>query len=410
MFSIAPMIYSSSFIEVKLFTSLSSFFKSVIVLTIWLSSLASAIMIVMFKNIDENSLNISRFLPISKFEFFKIIILKQSYFSLFTCFVLIFMMAFMQEDVASFFGYRTYAEEFLSRIILMERFESTLVYASPFALVAMFSAILLYFILKKNSWKPSQDQISPLNNLNIITYEKAPYIVVFVFSLISFFLLVKLVLKVDFLQFGTLVDENISVVLNSFFLSILASFIATVLSVYLVDYFKNSPSKMIFLIAFFSLYWFLPSSLVGLTLVKLSQQFYINYEIFEYIMLVYGYVLKVLPLGMMLMLILSQQKNSSHIFKFVKLSKQSVFLKIVFPMQWRAWFIVFIVLFLLLLNEITTTVLLVPAGFETIIVKIYNLMHYGDYETVAFLSLLQISLIMLGLFTLVIMRGFNDKA
>ena len=70
---------------------------------------------------------------------------------------------------------------------------------------------------------------------------------------------------------------------------------------------------------------------------------------------------------------------------------------------------VLVILFFLVLNEVTTTVLLVPPGFETIIVKIYNLMHYGDFKTVAFLSLLQSTLVLATIYLVTRVGGFYDK-
>jgi len=411
MFSTAPVIYTSVLSDIEIFNSLNALIKSVIVLAIWLLPLASGIMILMMHNIDESSLVTSRFLPISNFVVFKTIILKQSYFALFGTFTLIFMMAFIQEDVPSFFGYRTYAEEFLSRIILMEKFESTLIYASPFIIFAIASSALLYSMLKKSSWNLFQDQITPLNRLNLISSGKFSYLGVLLFSAIVLFIIFQLLNKVNFSVFTTLLSENIPVLLNSLFLAFCASLIATLLSVYLVNYFnyKSSPSKMIFLISFLSLYWFLPSSLTGLALLKFSQFYYFESEAYEYGMLIYGYVLRVLPIGLVTMLILSQYSSPAHLFKLLKISKQSMFFNIVLPMQWRGWLMVFGILFFLVLNEITTTVLLVPPGFETIIVKIYNLMHYGDFGTVAFLSLLQIALILAGLSLFALVKGTHDR-
>ena len=56
-----------------------------------------------------------------------------------------------------------------------------------------------------------------------------------------------------------------------------------------------------------------------------------------------------------------------------------------------------IILMVFSLSELSSTILLIPAGEETIIVKTYNLMHYGDFSSVAFLSLMQISLILISM-------------
>ena len=320
-------------------------------------------------------------------------------------------MVFIQEGVPSFFGYRTYAEEFLSRIILLEKFESTLIYGWPFIIFALLSSAVLYLLLKKSSWRLFQDQITPLNKLDFIRSRKLVYFGISLFITIVLFIIFKLLIKVNFSLVTTLFSDNSPILFNSFFLSLFAAFIATLLSACLVNYFKSrySVSTMILLISFSSFYWFLPSSLTGLTLLKFSQLYYIDSEVYEYALLLYGYTLHVLPIGLLMMLIFSQHAYSSFLFNLIQISKPRLFFAIYLPMLWKKWLMVLAILFFLVLNEVTTTVLLVPAGFETIIVKIFNLMHYGDFETVAFLSLLQIALILLVLSLFALTRVVYDK-
>jgi len=408
LFAIAPIIYTSLLSQLSFFIFLSPLIKSILVLTLWISPLASGIMILMMAYIDKSSLEILKFLPLRSFNIFKDIIVKQLLFSLFAIFTLVFMMIFIQEEVPSFFGYRTYAEEFLSRIILMEEFESTLLYSLPFVLFSFVSSLLFYFLSKYNDKKTFENGIIYLDKLKFIKSKILPYFAVLIFLLILFFIIFSLLSKIDFSSFTTLLDENISILLNSFVLASLASIIATTLSIYFIKYFNNYLHITI-LISFSSLYWFLPSSLTALVIIKFSQIFYIDSEIYSYLMLLYAYVLRVLPIGLVMIFILSKEYDSNHFFKLVKISKWNLFFKIVLPQQYKGWLLVFAILFFLVLNEITTTILLVPAGFETLILKIYNLLHYGDFNTVAFLSLLQIVVILFSIFLFILGRVNYDK-
>jgi iron(III) transport system permease protein len=410
LFAIAPIIYTALLSGLRLFNTLNALTKSVTVLTLWLLPLASGIMILIMRNIDQSSLITAKFLPLSKFTIFKEVILKQSRLALLGISTLIFMMVFIQEEVPSFFGYRTYAEDFLSRIILMEKIESTIIYAWPFIVFALGTTAVLYFILKKNSWKLFQDHIAPLDKLTLFHSEKFSYISILLFSIIVLFIIFQLLSRVNFSIFATLFSDNSTILLNSFLLSASGAFVATLLSYYLINYFRHSLSKTGLLVAFLSLYWFLPSSLTGLTLLRFSQLYYLDSKIYEYGILLYGYILRALPVGLIIMLILSRHTYSNHLLKFLKIPAHRRFFTIILPIQWKKWLIIFGILFFLILNEITTTVLLVPPGFETIIVKIYNLMHYGDLETVTFLSLMQIILILAGLSFFILTRGLHDRA
>ncbi len=409
LFATAPIIYTSLLSELALFNTLSPLLRSVIVLTLWLLPLASGIMILMMRYVDQSSLDTLKFLLLPKFVVLKEVLFKQVYFPLLGTFFLIFVMVFIQEEVPSYFGYRTYAEDFLSRIILMENFESTLFYALPFIVLALGSSGLFYFLIKKNVWKLFDDLITPLEKLDLIHSQKAAYFALIIFVTVALFIFLGLVYKVEYSMLMPLFLENSPILLNSFFLSFFAALGATVLSLYFVNYFNHSRPKMILLVAFLSLYWFLPSSLTALVLLKFSQLFYSNSEVYAYALLLYGYILRVLPVALIIMMIMSRHHDSSYLLRLIKISRWRLFFTIVLPMQWKKWLMVLVILFFLVLNEVTTTVLLVPPGFETIIVKIYNLMHYGDFKTVAFLSLLQSTLVLATIYLVTRVGGFYDK-
>jgi len=408
LFATAPIIYASLLSEIALFNTLSPLLRSVIVLTLWLLPLASGVMILMMHYVDQSSLNTLKFLSLSKVIVFKEILFKQNYFGLLGTFFLIFMMVFVQEEVPSFFAYRTYAEDFLSRVILMENFESTLFYALPFMVLALGSAMLFYFLIGKNVWQMFNDLITPLEKLDLIS-QKVAYLGLVPFVVLPLFIFFGLIHKVEYSMLIPLFRENSSILLNSFFLSLTAALAATALSLYLVHYFNRSHPKMIILIVFLSLYWFLPSSLTALVLLKFSQLFYSSSEIYAYVLLLYGYILRVLPIALVMMMIVSRHNNSVYLLRLVKISRWRLFFTLVLPTQWKKWLMVLVILFFLVLNEITTTVLLVPPGFETIIIKIYNLMHYGDFKTVAFLSLLQSILVLAALSLVTLIGGFYDR-
>jgi iron(III) transport system permease protein len=54
---------------------------------------------------------------------------------------------------------------------------------------------------------------------------------------------------------------------------------------------------------------------------------------------------------------------------------------------------VFFIVFVLSLGELSTTLLIIPPGRETIPIKIYNLMHYGAEQEVAALCLILVGII-----------------
>jgi iron(III) transport system permease protein len=73
---------------------------------------------------------------------------------------------------------------------------------------------------------------------------------------------------------------------------------------------------------------------------------------------------------------------------------------IVMPLSRQSLITAFFIVFILSFGELGTTLLVIPPGRETIVIKIYNLMHYGAEQLVAALCVILIAIIlaMSGLF------------
>lgn len=407
LFFLAPIIYASLFSQLESFQHLGAFARSVIVLLMWLSPLGSAIVIVSMGSMDRYSFEILKFIPVSTKDILYTLLLKQMFPVLIGVFILLFLMTFTQEEVPSFFGYRTYAEEFLSRIVLQEEFESTLFYALPFIVISFVAFIIFAMLLRYKSVR-LRENIYALGNLEIF---QSRYLLSFTLGMIfvSVVLFLYLVFEnMDTTLFISSFEQNLSVVFRSVFLSVFASLLVTAVSVFFVMQCKTRTNLLV-LICVTSLYWLLPSSLNALVLLQFSQYVYIQSEWYSYFLLIYAYVLRVLPIGLIIAAILYKRVEYNPA-RFVTISSYKEFVKITLPQNYKGWLIIFVIAFFLLLNEITTTVLLVEAGFETIIVKIYNLLHYGDLSQILFLSLMQILIVLFGLIVFICIKGTHGKA
>ena len=405
LFATAPIIYASLFAQIDYFNALTPFARSIIVLVLWLTPLGSTLIILMLRYIDHTSLQLLDLLPISQHVIFTKLIAKQMLLSFSGLFLLLFMMAFVQEEVPSFFGYRTYAEDFLSRIILMEDFASIIVYALPFVLLAAGGTLFFYLLLKKYFFRLFNDLLSPLEHLSFSHFHYFSKLGILFYVAVTLLLFFGLGAQLEYSKLISLLSENALMIFETFVLVLLAALSATALAFYLVRTFNHS---LLIIMAFSSLYWFLPPSLNALIILELSQLLYFDNDLYGYFLLLYGYILRVLPVALVIMMLTAQHHKKSPLFKLLKLSGRALFFTIELPLQWKKWLLTFIVVFFLILNEVSITVLLVPAGFETIIIKIYNLLHYGDAATVAFLSLVQSLLVMLLLTPLILLKDNHD--
>jgi iron(III) transport system permease protein len=91
-------------------------------------------------------------------------------------------------------------------------------------------------------------------------------------------------------------------------------------------------------------------------------------------------------------------------------SWQRILLRILFPLTKRHLMAGFFIVFILAFGDLSTTLLVMPPGRETIPIKIYNLMHYGADNLVAALCVILIGLIfILACSFFLIHRKINTK-
>ncbi len=74
-------------------------------------------------------------------------------------------------------------------------------------------------------------------------------------------------------------------------------------------------------------------------------------------------------------------------------SEIKIIRRIVLPLLVPSISVGFLITFILSLGELRATLLVLPAGRETLLLKMYNLMHYGAHEQVAALSLFLMAVI-----------------
>jgi len=390
LFSISPIIYLTSLTKLTWFSQLSVYAQSLSVLSLQLSPLSTIIFIFYFSRFNILSIKTAMMITTLR-NTLKYIIIPQLYKPIISVFIILFMLTFIQEEVPSFLGYRTYAEEFLSRIVIMENIKEISFMTIPFVLMSFGTLIVLVNMV--------QNQVEFTNSLSCILFKYKNYSL-FIFILLSLLvislslLLIIELINVDILE---LFIDNINSLKNSFLLSFFVGILGTVIAIIIYPYICKKSSKYIKILQIFPLlvYWLMPSSLSSLSLIELS--IYLNeYNIsIGYTLIIFAYLIKTLPIAIILLFIFSIGQSTVPFFKLYDVKTIFFFKYITIPLEWTKWFLITIILTIFSLNELSSTILLIPPGEETIIVKMYNLMHYGDFSSVAFLSLLQMCLILL---------------
>jgi len=395
-FSISPIIYLVAMTRFELFNLLPVFWQSVIVLAIHMSPLPYAFLVVTVGFINTSSLNVA-FLSSPPRSVFRHILIPQLYFPLIIASLIIFMSVFSQHEVTSFLGYRTYAEDFLSRVVIATDLPEASVHSIPFLLLGCVAVALVSWLASQSHFYNLFDQRYDPTSL-LIQSHRVPLLISTTFlACLILGTFITLLRNVDGSTLYSMVTDNLDPVKNSIFIALLSAVIATTCACNLHTFFRQQRNRTTFLlgVTILLLYWFLPSSLSALGLIELAHTLDLNSQLYDFIILLFGYQTKLLPLALFIITALQLIHKTSEdvVTKLLTISKHDIFAKLIFPTQWTKWLLTTTIIAVIALNELSLTILLVPPGVETVVIKIYNLMHYGDYSLVSFLSLVQISLI-----------------
>ena len=399
-FAIEPIIYLSAFQKNMLFGTLSVFWQSVVSVSFSMVALCGLIFIFALSFINQESIKVASMVA-SRRDIFRFIVKPQLVFTVLLAFFMVFILVFTHSELSSILGYRTYAEDFLAQISLMDNINQTAIASVPFYILAMLFLIILGLFAKRYKIKfYIKEQIDFLS----FSFINQKVVFALFALLLLLFLSVVLLLgvQIDFSQFTMLIRDNKEILFNSLLLAFVVSSVAVIFSVLI--YRAMQSVKNIYLAFMVVVLLFLtlltPSALIGFEVIKIVQFFNLHSEFSDYLFFILSSSFKLTPLGVGLVAILYHRDVEDESLKFFAISKIYIFIKITLPTYASRWLFMVVILCIFALNELSISILLIPIGFEVMIIKIYNLMHYGDYSAVTFLSLMQIGIIVLFLMIL----------
>jgi ABC-type Fe3+ transport system permease subunit len=401
-FAIEPIIYLGAFQQTALFAILSPFWQSVSTLGLSMVGLCGLIFIFALSFINQESLRVASMVASNR-DILRFIIKPQLLFTLFLAFFMVFVLVFSHQEVSSILGYRTYAEDFLAQISLMEDISQTALASVPFYLLAMVILGFLLFFVKFYHLKfELKERLDTLIFTSI-----SPKVINSIFSFLLFLflmLLFCLIMQIDFREFDRLIEENYQIVIDSLVVASIVSVVAMVLSLFLYRVIERFGSFIT--IALVLLMLLTPSALIGLEVIKIAQYLNTDSIFMDYLFFILSSSIKLMPIGVGVISVLYYRDIEDESLRFFAISKIDIFLKITLPTYGKRWIFVILILMIFALNELSISILLIPIGFEVLIIKIYNLLHYGDYSAVTFLSLVQIAIILI---VLMVIRRLNDR-
>lgn len=410
--SISPVVYLAAFIRYDFFNSFPVFCQAVLVLTLSTSPIAFAVLVLAVGNISKTSLD-TAFASAHPFFVYRQIIIPQLLAPLCGSGLILFFLVFTQQEVPSFLGLRTYAEEFLSRIIVMADPRGASLFALPFLVVGFLAMpLLLYLSSRFRLYSLANDRNQSLP----FTVRASKIINLFGVLMLALFLsfIAAIFQNLPTENLFNVFVENLKAMAVSSLIALVSAFAGTLIGYFLYNNFTDTKKRaaLTLMATVLVAYWLIPPSLTGLGLITIGRFLGIHTELCDIFILLLGYQTKLLPLALFTLaaIQINSQKSDDIVARLVKFPAIRTFTKLVLPLQWPKWLMTATILAIFALNELSLTVLLVPPGIETLVIRIYNLMHYGDYGLVAFLSLAQIALVsVIALFLAGAMK-FYDKA
>jgi len=184
----------------------------------------------------------------------------------------------------------------------------------------------------------------------------------------------------------------------SLFWAILGTILVVVFSFFIAYIIERSKTKFRHLLYYASILPFaVPATVLGIVLIKLFNREALNFVYTTPIILLIGYFFRFSPFAIRIL-----SASIAHIDKDLeseaKLCGAGFFRRIfiiVAPLCRPGLVISLAIVFALIMGELGMTILVVPAGASTLILKIYTLMHYGAGKLVAALALISVMVILI---------------
>lgn len=217
-----------------------------------------------------------------------------------------------------------------------------------------------------------------------------------VLSFISIILLSSVVIPISVLviesrlQFSEALSGSIDPIVNTLHLALISATLMTVLGFFLAYFYKSKFDPLIlFPVA-------IPSMMAAIGIINFFNIEPLSFIYKSLLIIIIGYMTRFLPFVTKTLHPFFEQIHPS-IEESAILSGSSfckrlygILIPLMKPGIVSAW----IVGFILSVHELSTTILVSPAGLQTLPTRIYILMHYGDPEGVSSLSLILIAIVM----------------
>jgi iron(III) transport system permease protein len=316
---------------------------------------------------------------------YKKIILPSLIPSILIAFFLTFILTFITFDVPSLLNVQTYVIHIFKLFNFQQEVYRALYLSSiPVIITGIFWSFLLATVMKNKAFFTTQPSIKNIRST-------PPVGITFFFSLLIGCILLATILpllnmygKSNFYEDLPYVTKSFeSVVINTVWLSVVSSIAVVCFSilVYLLIY-RHMTGRIILLSQLI-----IPSITFGILFIQLFNHAVLQYIYITPLILILAYCLRFAPIVCEILYAYNKQINP-ELLESVKLVPGSMYqrMRVLLPLYKPALFTVWAFSLWFVITELPITLLLQPPGFQTMISRLYILLHYGTDEVMSMLS------------------------
>lgn len=199
-------------------------------------------------------------------------------------------------------------------------------------------------------------------------------------------------------------------IMTSSFLALLATILIIFFSmIWILTFYKSRLNLLLRLISIFPLG--IPGAILGLSLINLWNNKVTGFIYSSFFIVVIVYIARFIPYGVLAIHSNLKQLESGMLeAAFISgAGPLKTFKGILFPLLKPGFTFTAIVCFILCIGELQATIMVIPPGMETLSLRIYSLMHYGESGLIAASSLIPLLLSFFAYFIFIIITKAHDK-
>ncbi len=313
----------------------------------------------------------------------------------------VFVLSISEFGVPMLLHQNVFVSEIFYRFGAFFDHEAAISMTLPLLILVLFLIVIQSKILGK---KPVQTINSNFTQKKIKPSKKAEFsIYFFILLILSFSFLIpiaSLFYLVNWAGFTYAIRTSLTAIWNSLWISIGGASLLTFFG-FFAAYFLSSISgiKKRVLDILIMIPIIIPSSVVGISLIRTWNNPSTSWIYGSILILILVYLTRFLPYAIKL-----QESNFTQLTKNLEESAHltgtsffKIIKKILIPLLFPGIIATWAISFILIIRELGASILVYPPGFETLPIRIFNLVHYNAPESIAALCLLLIVIVLIPL-------------